>query len=377
MRKTVISLLLCLFAFQSFSQLKLIEKLFPSDTTRHNSFIPLPVFGYSQESGFQFGAVGLYSFYIDKKDLNIRPSQLYGVAYTSTKGQSQISIKSDLWSRKNKWHHIYEARYYKLPMNFYGIGSETFLADKDRITQKKMRFNAEIERAITPNYYPGIGIEFEHQSFKDIETGGIFETSNQLYAKDGGKYMLFKISQMVDTRNNTTYTEKGFYTRLRYGFAPDLFGGDNFTGSLFTVDSRYFKSLGKKVVFANQFVLESLTSNKSKEVPLYMLRQMGNDQLMRGYYQGRYRDQHYLAFQSELRYRFVDRFGIVAFGGVGSVHGQENFSTNNLKPNYGIGGRFFFDLEKKISIRIDYGMGEKPPGEKRISGLYISLGESF
>jgi hypothetical protein len=30
-----------------------------------------------------------------------------------------------------------------------------------------------------------------------------------------------------------------------------------------------------------------------------------------------------------------------------------------------------------MSLRLDYGMGEKPAGEKRISGFYISLGESF
>jgi hypothetical protein len=40
---------------------------------------------------------------------------------------------------------------------------------------------------------------------------------------------------------------------------------------------------------------------------------LGNDQMMRGYYSGRYRDENLMAAQAEIRYRFMNRFGIVAF----------------------------------------------------------------
>ncbi|RZJ77247.1 MAG: polymerase, partial [Flavobacterium sp.] len=49
----------------------------------------------------------------------------------------------------------------------------------------------------------------------------------------------------------------------------------------------------------------------------------------------------------------------------------------DLKPNYGIGGRYFFDTAKGLSVRLDYGIGEKKPNEKRQSGMYISLAEAF
>ncbi|QEK52961.1 hypothetical protein FYC62_15745 [Pedobacter aquae] len=372
--KKILLLFLLGLSLNGFSQKKLIDKFFSPDTNRHNSFLPVPVIAYTQEAGFEFGGAGLYSFYLDKTDSLIRPSQLYGLAYTSTKGQSQVSIRSDLWSRGNKWHHLYDARFYNLPFNFYGVGDATLRSNEDKLIQRRFRLNAEVERQLAKSYYPGLGVEFESQSFRDVELGG-FYNNTPFFDKDGGNFILFKITQLIDTRNTNIYTTKGFFTRLRYGYAPDFFKQQQFEGTLFTLDSRYFYTPHKKFTIAAQGFMEAVSSKR--EIPFYMLRQMGNDQIMRGYYMGRYRDENYAAIQAEIRFRPVDRFGLVAFGGTGTVYAKNNFSVNRLKPNYGIGGRFFFDLDKSLALRVDYGFGEKPLGEKRNSGLYISLGESF
>jgi outer membrane translocation and assembly module TamA len=73
----------------------------------------------------------------------------------------------------------------------------------------------------------------------------------------------------------------------------------------------------------------------------------------------------------------MNRFGIVAFAGTGKVFSNGNFSLDDLKPNYGVGGRYFFDTAKGLSVRLDYGVGEKKANEKRQSGFYISLAEAF
>ena len=377
MKKTLLIIIIAFLTSSSFAQKKLLGKLFSSDTTRHNSFLPVPLLGYTQEAGFEFGAVGIYSFYVDKTDSLIRASQIYGVAYTSTKGVSQLSGKGDIWTKGNKWHQLYEAKFSNVPFNFYGLGSNTSKADEDLVVQTRWRAGFEIEKQLTKSYYPGVGLEFESINFKDEAIGGIFDLENQanLIDKDGGRYAFLKITQLLDTRNSNTYTTKGFYGRFRYGYAPDFFGGNNFNGSLFTTDLRYFKAITKKIVLGNQLFHEAITSKK--DVPFYMLRQMGNDQIMRGYYLGRFRDRNYLAVQAELRYKIIDRFGMVAFGGAGSVYNKGLLPQQNIKPSYGLGARVFFDLEKNLALRVDYAWGEKPVNEDRIKGLYISLGESF
>lgn len=98
--------------------------------------------------------------------------------------------------------------------------------------------------------------------------------------------------------------------------------------------------------------------------------------IMRGYYNGRYRDQNLLATQAELRYRFHPRIGVAGFVGTGSTF-RKGLGNTRFVPSYGGGIRYFFDLEHSSSIRLEYGVGEKRPGEKRQGGFYLSLSEAF
>src|SRR5690606_30472496 len=98
--------------------------------------------------------------------------------------------------------------------------------------------------------------------------------------------------------------------------------------------------------------------------------------MMRGYYTGRYRDRSLLAAQTELRYRFHPRVGVAAFVGAGSTY-NDGLNSARFLPSVGGGLRYFFDLEHNSSIRLDYGIGEQRPGEKRQGGFYLALSEAF
>ncbi len=375
MKKIFYTLLLVLFSLQLSAQRKIFNKIFSDDTTRHNSFLPVPLLGYSQEAGLTLGAAGIYSFYTDKNDPNIKASQAYGVVGFSTKKRVQISFKTDVWTTQNKYHYIAEAKFLNQPFNFYGIGNQTLLADEDKINFRRFRINGELEKEVAKHFYLGGGAEYENLKFTDRETVGIYTTSPALNDRDGGQFMFFKATSFFDSRDNVPYPSKGFYAKLQYGLAPDFFGSDDYNGSLVTADLRNFYTLTKTLNLALNATYEGLISNKT--VPFYMLRQLGNDQFMRAYYSGRFRDENLITSQAELRFRPTPRLGLVAFGGAGKVFGKNSFSQTDFKPTYGIGGRFFFDLEKGLALRLDYALGEKPAGEKRISGFYISLGEAF
>ncbi|WP_017257388.1 BamA/TamA family outer membrane protein [Pedobacter arcticus] len=375
MKKLFYVLTLVLFSLQLSAQRKIFNKVFSDDTTRHNSFLPLPLLGYSQEAGLTLGAVGIYSFYTDKNDPNIKASQAYGVVGFSTKKRVQISFKTDVWTAQNKYHYIAEAKFINQPFNFYGIGNHTSLADEDKVNLRRFKLNGELEREVFTHFYLGGGLEYENQKFTAKDPAGIYSISPVLNDRDGGEFMFFKATSFFDSRDNVPYPSKGFYAKLQYGYAPNFFGSPNYNGSLVTADLRNFYTLTKSLNIALNATYEGLISNKV--IPFYNLRQLGNDQFMRGYYSGRFRDENLITSQAEIRYRPIPRFGVVAFGGAGKVYGKNSFSQSNFKPTYGLGARFFFDLEKGLALRIDYAMGEKPVGEKRISGFYISLGEAF
>lgn len=368
--------LLAAISTPSMAQMKLIKRMLSNekDTTRKASFMPIPVLGYAQETGFEFGLGALYSFYMDRKDTLNRSSNFSGTASYSTEKTYNLALKGDAWTKGNKYHFIGEVRFKKMPFNFYGLGNNTAQADADRLVQQQFKVLFDAEKALIKNAYTGVSLGFEHYHYTDKVAGGIYQTSPQIFDRNGGHVAFVGVSQSYDTRNSNNFPTKGFFGRVTYQYAPDIFGKDNFTGSQIKVNVRNFWPIAPKVVLGVQGLYHTV---QGKQTSFYLLPQLGNDEIMRGYYTGRYRDENLLATQAEIRYRFMNRFGIVAFAGGGKVFANGNFNLQDLKPNYGFGGRYFFDTAKGLSVRLDYGIGEKKFNEKRQNGVYISLAEAF
>ncbi|TDG38004.1 polymerase [Pedobacter changchengzhani] len=375
MKKLCALVFLILISLSGAAQMKLIKKLLSNekDTLRKASFLPIPSFGYAQETGLQFGVGAILGFYADRLDTTNRPSSVTLNLNYSTKKAYNLSSFIDVWGKGNKLHYQGEFRFKKLPFNFYGIGNNTHEKDEDKLVQQQFKVLLQTEKQLLPNAYTGFSLGFENYKYTDLVADGIF-SKNQYYNNNTGSVLYLGISQSYDSRNNNNYTTKGFFIRGTYQYAPSIFKSSDFTGSQFKIDTRNFWKLNAQFAFGVQGLYNSVIG---KNTPVYLLPQMGNDEMMRGYYGGRYRDKHLLAFQAELRYRLSSRFGATAFGGTGTVWGVDDFSAKTFKPNYGAGLRYFFDPEKGISVRLDYGIGEKKVNEKRQSGFYISIAEAF
>src|SRR5690606_29885026 len=130
--------------------------LLEKDTTRKGRFIALPSIGYSQETGLDFGANALYSFYADTIYRETRISNLYASVSYTTKGQSRMAIKSDYWSSKNRYHLTGRIGYSNFPFNFYGIGNNTLNSDQDIIIQKNLYLIAGVEKLLAKHFYGGL-----------------------------------------------------------------------------------------------------------------------------------------------------------------------------------------------------------------------------
>lgn len=376
MRIWIFCSLVLLANASTYGQKKLIKQLFSKekDTSRSSSYIPLPVFSISPETGVEFGLGSIYSFYIDRKDPNNRSSNLRGSASYSTKKNYNFKVNTDLWTKANTWHITTDTRFKDMPFSFYGLGNQTLQSNEDKLEQRLVKLSIEAERQLAAKVYTGLILGFEHYRFKDLRPGGIYDYEANLYGKSGGSIAYLGLSQSFDSRNSNNYPSKGFYGRVSYQYSPSFASSNHEAVGIFKLNLRQFISLSPKIILAAQGVFYS---TNGKNLPFYLLQQLGNDELMRGYYTGRFRDEKLLAVQTELRYRFVDRLGIVAFGGFGKVYqGKENL-LKSLKPSLGVGGRFFFDPAKGLSLRVDYGIGEKRPSEKRQSGFYISFAEAF
>lgn len=358
----------------SFAQRKLIEKFFSNKSNKNRNIrvLALPALAYAQETGLEMGAVSIISFYADKKDTLNRPSTISANATFTTKKQLNLVVKPDIWLKSNEYHISGTLRYKDFPFNFYGLGDETLQQDEDAITLKWAVASGDIERKITEGLYAGVNIGYEHYSYQDKVADGIFEA--MLLPKSGQVFYIGP-SMIFDNRNTNTYTTKGSYARINYSLAPRIGGGNGFKGGFIRVDLRQFAEINSKVSTAFNFTYQGV---QGKNPPFYLFPQLGNDQIMRGYYTGRYRDRNLGTLTGELRYRFMARLGIAGFFGLGSSFGDtHDFKWNKIKPSYGAGIRYFADPARGLTIRADYGIGEQRPGEKRQQGFYLSLAEAF
>lgn len=349
------------------------KMLFESDSSRGSSLIPLPVFNSAPETGLEFGGSVLYSFYADTVHRETRVSNIFAFATVTTKGQNRFGLSTSHWYSQNKYHYSASVGYIDFPSDFYGLGNATLKANAERILEKRFKLNLAAEKLLTKNIYAGFVAGMLDYKYSGAGTPGIFETDPNIQNRDGGSTLFIGPSFVFDSRDNNTYTNKGVQVLASYSIYKGVFGSNGYNGGLFTIEAMQYNRLSKTLNLA--FDLYDTNLFGAQE-PFYLLPALGSDELMRGYYNGRYRDKNYIAGQAELRYRFSQRFGLNFFGGTGTVF-HDSFSFADLKPNYGGGLRYFFDVEKGLDVRLDYAFGEQRPGENRQSGFYIGLGEAF
>jgi hypothetical protein len=378
MKKLFLILLLIVVFQPVFAQRHLLPKfvrkmIFEKDSSKKASFVLLPVLSSAPETGLELGGSALYSFYTDTISPNTRISNIFAYGTLTTKGQSRINLSTNYWLPQNKYHYTASIGYINFPFDFYGVGNNTHKVDADRLGQKRVRVTFIGEKKFGNNVYIGVVAGGYDYRFNDANTTGIFNTDPTIEGRHGGAFLYAGPSLVFDNRNNNTYTTKGIHITSYLNLMKGVFSNNNYSGGLFNLEyAQYFK-LDRHFVLAFDVQEQSLTGTQS---PFYLLPALGSDEMMRGYYNGRFRDRNLLAGQTELRYRLSDRIGVVGFLGTGQVF-NKTFSLNEFKPNYGGGLRYFFDTEKGLSIRVDYGVGEKRPGESRQSGVYIGLGEAF
>ena len=170
-----------------------------------------------------------------------------------------------------------------------------------------------------------------------------------------------------DNRDNTFAASSGGYHQLIAMKYNDRLGSD-FEFNQYIIDLRQFIPINKKGVLA----LQGLAMFSEGDVPFNRLAQLGGSMIMRGIYQGRYRDKNMLALQGEYRRPFKHRWYFSVFASIGDVaHSSSEFDASDLKYTAGGGVRYALDPKNKMHIRLDVGVSEFG-----VSPIII-LGEAF
>ncbi len=211
----------------------------------------------------------------------------------------------------------------------------------------------------------GIVIDFDNTQINDKKKNE-FLKNNEVIGSNGGKVLGIGYELVWDSRDDLFFPNSGSYQYFKLLIYPEP---SDYSFYTIEMDVKHFSSFSKDHVFAGNFYL----ATASDDAPFYKLPALGGQYRMRGYYEGRYRDNVFAALQVEYRQYFWRKLGFVVFAGIGDVSDDlMKFRLDELKYSYGAGLRFLFNKEQNVNLRMDIGFGKKGN-----SGVYFGIEEAF
>lgn len=365
---SILFLILIIFIWIGFSSSAFAQEEPDSLDVFRPTLSAYPFVFYTPETEFAFGGGGIFAFYA-ARDSVLNPSSITASGYYSTNGSYSLSLKSNFFFFKNRSSGVLNISFDNIIDRFYGIGNDTPEIDNAQYTLGYRGGNLEyqIPPGIAITDRSGIIIEVGNYQILDPEDNPYLKNDTTLIGREGGIVSGLGLVWVWDTRDQVFFPNHGGLTEARFiVYTQDL--GSDFTFTWTQINARRYWSFSKNQVIAAQIYLETIGGAP----PFFKLPAVGGANIMRGYFEGRYRDRDYFATQVEYRQYFWWRLGFVAWAGFGDVvRTLTALSINNLKPTYGIGLRFLFNEKENINLRCDIGFG------KDNNGVYFSIEEAF
>ncbi len=328
--------------------------------------LPVPTVGFAPETRLYFGAVALFTLRFWQDDSLTRLSSAkQELTYTINK-QLIIETGWNLFTRKNKTALDGLVGFRKFPENYWGIGAALPKSNVELVDMTRLELEARGLRQVRNNIYVGLRAKLQNVFKIVADSGGLIETLHPA-GYDGGLSLGIGPAFSLDTRDNPLNTRRGTYLSVSsLGFGRYI--GSQFGFTRTELDLRKYLRPTPKHVLA----LQGYALLQTGTPPLRLLGLMGSDREMRGYYQGRYRDQNYMALQAEYRLPLFWRLGMTAFVGAGEVwNWQQRYQMQVFKYTTGAGIRFLMDKKDNVNLRIDFAVGN------HTTGFYFAFGESF
>lgn len=341
-----------------------------ADTSYNSRLTLLPVIGSMPETSFMFGGVAMQQFKPAGAGPETRPSNIILSAIYTLNNQVLVELVPGLILPDESWILSGSLFAYYFPTDYWGIGPDT-RSDNQITIEYKMFFTRFMGlKRISNSFYTGPIIRwFKNYDFVYKDREGQPIESVGLTGHDGGSAIGLGGAIRWDKRNSIMTPTDNHFLEFMFTIHPP-FRGTSLSYSEFQLDGRKYMDLtgnGNSVLaFHTQLKVTS------GDAPFLDLSSIGGSQIMRGYYHGRFRDNHSLQVQTEWRKHLKGRFGFALFGGVGNVWpAWDEIDLSLIKWAVGGGLRFNINPGDTTNLRLDFAAGPNT------SGLYLTLGEAF
>ncbi len=343
----------------------ILTKLGSSETVDESKLIDwgiLPGPFVNPEQGFGIGvaAVGLYTPYDWQK--GDPHSTVTVTSYGSTSGSYGLGLNNRTYLKGDKVRLLGEAWISHTPGYYWGIGSQAAENDSNKVQYEgqRLQLSPKVAVEIAPNTYAKLG--WQWQSFNKVDgVDGDILPSEVTNATSSGMLL----GMEYDTRDFEPNPMQGQFLDIEWIANRDSLGSDEDYDNL-VANYRLYQQWSDTTIVAMEVYSQSIFG----DAPWFDYAQLGDDQRMRGYYQGQYRDKHQLSTQVEIRHTIAGRHGVVGWLGAGNIAPTyHDLFESSWLPTVGVGYRFAF--KARINVRVDLGVG------KDSTGFYFQINEAF
>jgi hypothetical protein len=278
--------------------------------------------------------------------------------------QFTVQLDPELYLGQGRWRVEGELLASTYPNVFYGIGGDTPPAAEESYTVRYGRVDLTAQRRLRPNLHAGPRVFVRVGTITDPDDNGLIDRG-LVPGADGGVNVGVGLSALWDARDNLYYPTAGTYAEGAVTWHSAAWGSDYTFGRL-KADLRGYRSTGAGVLATQAYAEATLG-----QAPFPLLPLLGGADRMRGYREGRFRDDVYWTVQAEYRRSLVWRLKGTVFASVGEVGPRIGEDlVKGLEAAVGLGGRFRF-TDDGVHGRLDVAYSRT--GVE----LYIALGEAF
>jgi outer membrane protein assembly factor BamA len=324
------------------------------DSTVHKkhkvNITAIPIINYNKSYGAIIGAVGMAFFDMNKKD-TISPASIVGVGGGYTENKSWFaSAFSQLYINEDRWRTTAAVGAGDINFQYFETIDEAGEGGFINYSNVSKFAFFRVFRQIVPHFYGGGIVKLQHSETE-------FETGIDSITNANG----IGVSFLFDTRDNVYYPTKGWQSGASYLANTEWMGSDEKFHSIRAYVNFYWKINKKSILASRGSIFAGLG-----DVPFTAQHSIGGKDI-RGYSDGKYRGDQAYAIQTEYRWTFYRRWGIVAFMGVAFTQKP----SSGALPGGGGGLRFMAIPSRNINIGIDYAQG------KGDNGIYFRINEAF
>lgn len=336
-------------------------------SSNKNEFVAAPIPSLSPTFGFGLALGAAYIYHPFGAGPDSPPWMTGGGGFYTENGSWGAGVGHKMNWNEDRWRLLGALAYADLRYDFFGVGEGAGDAGQSIPLRQSMAGGVvELLREVGHRWYLGGRLLYGHVTTSldqdnvvvpPLLAGIPLELSADLSA--------FGLRLQRDTRDNSFSPTRGTLLNFEANFFGSAWGSD-FTFQTYAVAYNHYFPLTTNHVLA----LRGYGRGTSGDAPFFALSSFGTGADLRGYTPGRYRDQLMIAVQAEYRWRITERFGVVAFGGVGGV-APEIGQFDKLLPSVGVGARYVLAKKNNVSLRFDAAWGRDE------HTFYVGIGEAF